>query len=257
MRVANARMESALRRVSVERGHDPRTFTLLAFGGAGPLHACALAIALGIRQVLVPAVPGALSALGILDADLRREFSRTVMATPGYPQITRVFREFEAEARDVSPRRSCSLPDARCRSPLPGPGIRTARGLDSECRREIPRLHARSYGYADERAPWRSSRFACRPLRAPASRTPTGARKSCAAMRSRLASARIASSKKADGGAPPSTIVRGCGRRQLQRSGRHHRTERYNLSSARMDRRRGPIRQSRPCASTRRRGGRR
>ena len=83
VRVANARMEIALRRVSVERGHDPRTFTLLAFGGAGPLHACALASALGIRHVLVPSAPGALSALGILDADLRREFSRTVMLTPG------------------------------------------------------------------------------------------------------------------------------------------------------------------------------
>ena len=82
VRVANARMESALRRVSVERGHDPRTFTLLAFGGAGPLHACALASALGMRHVLVPSAPGALSALGILDADLRREFSRTVMLAP-------------------------------------------------------------------------------------------------------------------------------------------------------------------------------
>ena len=79
LRVGNARMESALRRVSVERGYDPRTFTLLAFGGAGPLHACALASSLGIRKVLIPSAPGALSALGILDADLRREFSRTVM----------------------------------------------------------------------------------------------------------------------------------------------------------------------------------
>src|ERR1019366_7778114 len=99
LRVANARMESALRRVSVERGHDPRTFTLLAFGGAGPLHACALASALGIRRVLIPAAPGALSALGILDADLRREFSRTVMLAPGAPQIEEVFRNLEAEAR--------------------------------------------------------------------------------------------------------------------------------------------------------------
>ena len=99
LRVANARMESALRRVSVERGHDPRTFTLLAFGGAGPLHACALAEALGIRRVLIPSAPGALSALGILDADLRREFSRTVMLVPGSPQIEHAFRALESEAR--------------------------------------------------------------------------------------------------------------------------------------------------------------
>ncbi len=83
IRVANVRMESALRRVSVERGFDPRDFALLAFGGAGPLHACALAEALRIRRVIVPAAPGALSASGILDADLRREFSRTVMLSPG------------------------------------------------------------------------------------------------------------------------------------------------------------------------------
>ena len=97
--MANARMESALRQVSVERGHNPRSFALLAFGGAGPLHACALAQSLGIRQVLIPAAPGALSALGILDADLRREFSRTVMLAPGSPQISRDLRELEAEAR--------------------------------------------------------------------------------------------------------------------------------------------------------------
>jgi N-methylhydantoinase A len=72
-------MEKAIRVISVERGHDPRQFTLVAFGGGGPLHACSLARALRIPTVLVPAMPGALSAIGILLADAVRDYSRTVM----------------------------------------------------------------------------------------------------------------------------------------------------------------------------------
>ena len=68
LRVANVNMERALRLVSVERGHDPRSFTLVAFGGAGPLHACNLAQSLRIPRVLVPPYPGVLSALGTLVA---------------------------------------------------------------------------------------------------------------------------------------------------------------------------------------------
>src|SRR5436190_7319251 len=79
VRLAEAEMEKAIRLISVERGHDPREFTLVCFGGAGPLHACALALALGIPRVLVPSMPGALSALGILMSDVVRDYSRTVM----------------------------------------------------------------------------------------------------------------------------------------------------------------------------------
>ena len=79
IRVAEAEMEKAIRLISVERGHDPREFTLICFGGAGPLHACSLARALGIPRVFVPAMPGALSALGILMSDVVRDYSRTVM----------------------------------------------------------------------------------------------------------------------------------------------------------------------------------
>ena len=78
VRVANANMEQALRVVSLERGYDPRDFTLVAFGGAGPLHACELADGLGIRSVLVPRMPGALSAWG--DAD--RGTSRATIREP-------------------------------------------------------------------------------------------------------------------------------------------------------------------------------
>ncbi len=79
IRVANASMERAIRAVSVERGYDPRGFTLLAFGGGGGLHACEIAASLGIRQVLVPQFAGALSALGMLLADQVRDFAVGVL----------------------------------------------------------------------------------------------------------------------------------------------------------------------------------
>jgi N-methylhydantoinase A len=71
-------MVGAVRIVSVERGHDPRDFTLVAFGGAGPLHGCSLAELLGITRVLVPSAPGVLCADGLLAADLKSDFSRTL-----------------------------------------------------------------------------------------------------------------------------------------------------------------------------------
>jgi len=73
LEVVNAEMLRALRVVSVERGHDPREFALVAFGGAGPLHACALADGLEIRTVLVPAAAGVLSALGLVASEERRD----------------------------------------------------------------------------------------------------------------------------------------------------------------------------------------
>ena len=79
IQLANANMERAIRRISVERGFDPRRFTLVAFGGAGPLHACELAQSMQIPRVLIPAVPGVLSALGMLAAAPTKDYSRTVM----------------------------------------------------------------------------------------------------------------------------------------------------------------------------------
>src|SRR4029453_5087622 len=75
--VVNAEMLRALRVVSVERGHDPREFALVAFGGAGPLPACALAEELALTNVSSPAAAGVLSALGLVAADERRDFVRT------------------------------------------------------------------------------------------------------------------------------------------------------------------------------------
>jgi N-methylhydantoinase A len=150
VRVVNAGMENALRRVSVERGYDPRAFTLLAFGGAGPLHACALASALGIRRVLVPTAPGALSALGILDADLRREFSRTVMLAPHSPRIESIFRELEAEAREtlrLEGARSVLSRAADLR--YKGQGFEMHVDWSTDVLSRFHGLHARTYGYSD------------------------------------------------------------------------------------------------------------
>jgi N-methylhydantoinase A len=98
VRVVETQMEKAIRVISVERGHDPRDFTLVAFGGGGPLHACSLARALRIPRVLVVAMPGALSAVGILLADTVRDYSRTVML-PGEAigNLDAVFTELERE----------------------------------------------------------------------------------------------------------------------------------------------------------------
>ena len=78
LRVANTRMAGAVRMVSISLGADPRDFALFAFGGAGPLHASALARELGIPRVLIPARPGITNALGCVVADLRHDFVNTV-----------------------------------------------------------------------------------------------------------------------------------------------------------------------------------
>ncbi|RME09327.1 MAG: hydantoinase/oxoprolinase family protein, partial [Ardenticatenia bacterium] len=79
LQVANAIMARAVRRVSIERGHDPREYVLVPFGGAGPLHACELADALGIRRVMVPPSPGVLSALGLLLADMASDHVQSLL----------------------------------------------------------------------------------------------------------------------------------------------------------------------------------
>jgi N-methylhydantoinase A len=104
LEIVTANMERALRHISVERGHDPREFTLIPFGGAGGLHAVALARALRIPRVLLPALPGALSAVGVLLADVVKEQSRTVMievTSDAGSKLSRVFREMEAQATEA------------------------------------------------------------------------------------------------------------------------------------------------------------
>ncbi len=103
VRVVNANMERALRVVSIERGYDPREFALVAFGGAGGLHACELAETLSIPTVVIPARPGALSAFGILVSDVVKDYSRTLLLriSGRWPQATlqKEFRKLESTAR--------------------------------------------------------------------------------------------------------------------------------------------------------------
>ena len=96
VRVANANIERAIRAVSVERGYDPREFALLAFGGAGGLHACEIAADMGIRTVLVPQLAGALSALGMLLAERMRDYSASALGRADHREV---FQNLDSQAR--------------------------------------------------------------------------------------------------------------------------------------------------------------
>ncbi|PZN46650.1 MAG: hydantoinase, partial [Proteobacteria bacterium] len=102
LKLANMKMAGAIRMVSVARGHDPRDFTLFAFGGAGPLHASALARELGLPRVLVPARPGITNALGCVVADLRHDFVNTLnqpVASLDTEKVRAVFDAHIAEGK--------------------------------------------------------------------------------------------------------------------------------------------------------------
>ena len=100
--IVNANMAEALRIVSVERGHDARAFSLIAFGGAGPVHAVSLAEELQIPEVIIPPIPGAFSALGLIATDLKRDYVRTLYAGLGSvepAQVAAVFATMEASGQ--------------------------------------------------------------------------------------------------------------------------------------------------------------
>lgn len=101
VQVVNANMEAAIRLISIGRGYDPRDFILVAFGGAGPLHACELAATLRIPKVLIPATPGVLSALGMLVADVIKDYVRTIMIPSEAAQhsVEAVFAGLEQQGR--------------------------------------------------------------------------------------------------------------------------------------------------------------
>jgi N-methylhydantoinase A len=115
--IVDNNMVGALRIVSVERGHDPRDFTLVPFGGAGPLHGCALAELLGITRILIPPAPGVLCADGLLAADLKADFSRTLpragpvdlaLARSIYGELDRQADEWLATENVAPANRGCS-----------------------------------------------------------------------------------------------------------------------------------------------------
>ena len=154
VRVVNATMEKAIRVVSIERGRDPRRFTLVAFGGAGGLHACALAEALSIPHVIVPAFPGALSALGILWSDVVKDYSRTVLWRVAreipLAKLSQEFSALEQAAAQDFAREGWDgtshfhrTVDLRYR----GQGYELNLPLTRNLLREFEREHQRRYGY--------------------------------------------------------------------------------------------------------------
>ncbi len=114
IRVANAKMAGAIRMVSLSLGADPRDFALFAFGGAGPLHAAALARELGVPRVLIPARPGITNALGCIVADLRHDFVQTINQPLDMLDIEKLHGIFEQQVRagtDALARESISIRD--------------------------------------------------------------------------------------------------------------------------------------------------
>ena len=127
--VVNAEMLRALRVVSVERGHDPREFALVAYGGAGPLHACALAEELGMEAVLVPAAAGVLSALGLAAGEERRD--RVVSHVRPLGEVDDLPSEGEADLRYRGQSFELTVP------------------LGGDLTERFHRAHEERYGYAD------------------------------------------------------------------------------------------------------------
>lgn len=156
--VANATMEKAIRVISIERGYDPRDYTLVAFGGAGGLHACDLAEALEMPRVLLPKFPGALSALGILRADVTRDFSQTVRlpvrnssdarraCSQHFARLARHgLRELAAEGFRPAQVRQARLFDLR----YSGQSFELTVPAGADFLGDFHKLHERRYGYSD------------------------------------------------------------------------------------------------------------
>jgi len=157
IRVVNANMERAVRVITVERGFDPRDFALMAFGGAGPMHACELALDLGIKRIVLPRNPGLLCAWGALQAPLGREYSLTVReASPNYrglaaralPMVTRARRELAAEGARPAQIRVELFADVRYR----GQSYEIEVALTPRFAADFHAAHRRTFGYAAPKA---------------------------------------------------------------------------------------------------------
>jgi len=153
--VANSNMERALRHISVERGHDPRQFSLLPFGGAGGLHAVELASSLRIPRIIVPLSGGTLSALGVLAADVVKDQSRTVMLRPDQQQkLESCFKSMEREARRVLREEGFSYAKQRHDRALAmryrGQSFELAIRSGKDVAASFHRAHRERYGYARE-----------------------------------------------------------------------------------------------------------
>jgi N-methylhydantoinase A len=156
--VVEATMERAIRVISVERGHDPRDYSLVAFGGAGGLHACALAAALEMPSVLIPKIPGGLSALGILRADVVKDFSQTILTKARAVKLAdqslrRAFQRLESyglrqmRAEGFTPREIRAERSLDLRYVGQSYVLKVAASADFAA--AFHREHERRYGYAD------------------------------------------------------------------------------------------------------------
>ena len=107
-------MINALKRISIQRGHDPREFALVAGGGGGPMHAAVLGRELGVKEVIIPLYPGLFSAWGMLATEPRRDFVRTSLSlaeATTIEQISTLFRELRAEAEEYFQRDGAAAAD--------------------------------------------------------------------------------------------------------------------------------------------------
>jgi N-methylhydantoinase A len=148
--LANTNIERALRRVSIARGYDPRRFTLVAFGGAGPLHACEVAERLQIPRVIIPRYPGVLCALGLLVADVTLDYSRSLLGVTESPDalLTEMLVQAHAdlalegiEERDMT---FSGLLDARYR----GQAYELTIPFTGDIETSFHTAHERAYGHA-------------------------------------------------------------------------------------------------------------
>ncbi len=152
VRVADAEMARALRVISVERGLDPREFALLAFGGAGGMHACALAEEMGMKTILVPKASGVFSALGLAISDLRRDYVNPLLAdleAAGRDDLEKRFGEMEATAsRDLDDPQCTRRADMRYRGQSFELTVEADDFEELEARFHV--AHERRYGYKME-----------------------------------------------------------------------------------------------------------
>lgn len=159
--VVNFNMERALRRISVERGYDPRDFSLVPFGGAGGLHAVDLARALGIPHVIVPRSPGALSAIGVVAANVVSDQSQTVMLKLGRDteaKLAAAFRKMEtaarAKLRQEGFRDKCQRHERSVAMRYEGQSFELEINVPSgDLAASFHRAHKTRYGYAEEKNP--------------------------------------------------------------------------------------------------------
>ena len=167
IRVVNASMERAIRAISLERGYDPRQFTLMPFGGAGPMHGCELAEELRIPRVLVPPNPGILSALGVAIADIVKDYSRTVMLRGQVISRTQLAQEFsslENQAKEDMSQEGFNVDYLQAQRSLDVRYVgqsfeltvdypERSRNLDRAIATAFHKAHRQRFGYADPSEP--------------------------------------------------------------------------------------------------------